>query len=270
MTAIAAYATGGMAIVRRDVWLFVSYRTRLLSQLLAIFFSITLFHYISRLVSVGQFRTSHDYFGFAIVGMAIIEVVNASLAGLPPKVRQELVGGTFERMVLSPAGAVAATVGMLIFPLVFALIAGTATLSLAALLYGMPIHYATAPLAVPVAVLASLAFAPFALLVTAAVLAIKQAGSLTGFLVTGLSLIGGFFFPVSLFPGWIRWLSEVQPFTPALDLLRHLLIATPLAEPEWVSILKLAGFAGVLIPVGILALILSLRFIQRRGTVIEY
>jgi ABC-2 type transport system permease protein len=270
MTALAGYGSSSMAIVRRDIWLFLSYRTRLYSQALALLFSITLFHYLSRLVSVGQFKSSHDYFGFAIVGIAIIEVVNASLAGLPPKLRQELVGGTFERMVLSPAGAVSATAAMLIFPLAFALLTGCFTLCLAVLLFGLHLHAATAPIALPVAMLAAVAFAPFALVIGALVLAVKQAGTLSGFVVTGLSLIGGFFFPVSLLPWWIRWVSDVQPFTPALDLLRHLLIGTPLLEAEWVSVLKLAGFAVVLLPVGILALTAALRFVQRRGTVIEY
>jgi ABC-2 type transport system permease protein len=270
MTALAPYRAGGLAMVKRDFWVFTSYRFRPLTQLFGIFFSVTLFHYISRLVSVGQFKSPDEYFGFAIVGLAIIEVVNASLAGLPPKVRQELVAGTFERMVLSPAGAVAATAAMLIFPLAFAIVMGSITLGLAGLLYGLPLHFATVPLAIPVAVLASFAFAPFAIVVAALVLAVKQAGAAATYLVTGLSLLGGVFFPLSLLPSWIRWVSDVQPLTPALNLLRHFLIATPLVESEWLSILKLVGFGTVLLPLALLALNAALRFVQRRGTVIEY
>ena len=40
-------------------------------------------------------------------------------------------------------------------------------------------------------------------------------------------------------PAWTRWLSEVQPFTPAVDLLRNLLVHTPLRDGVLVDLLKL-------------------------------
>lgn len=270
MSAIAAYGGAGAAIVRRDALLFMSYRFRLVSQLATVFFSISLFYYLSRLVHVSTFASPDQYFGFAVVGIAILEVIGASLAGLPPALRQELVAGTFERLVLSPAGAVTTTVAMLAFPMLVALLSGTIALAFGVAVFGLPLHWATAPFAIPVAFLAATAFAPFAIVIGGAVLAVKQAGRVSGFVVTGLSLIGGFFFPVNLLPAWIRWMSEVQPFTPSLNLLRHLLIGTPLLEAEWLSLVKLVGFAAVLLPVAVWVLSISVRWSQRRGTVIEY
>jgi ABC-2 type transport system permease protein len=219
---------------------------------------------------VSSFSSSDQYFGFAVVGIAILEMIGASLSGLPPALRQELVAGTFERLVLSPAGAVTSTVAMLVFPMLMALLFGAIALAFGVVVFGLPLRWATAPLAIPVAVVAAAAFAPFAIVIGGAVLAVKQAGRVSGFVVTGLSLIGGFFFPVSLLPSWIRWMSEVQPFTPTLNLLRHLLIGTPLVEAEWLSLAKLVGFASVFLPVAVWCLTLSMRWAQRRGTVIEY
>lgn len=270
MTAAAGYMGAGMAIVRRDALLFLSYRFRVLSQLATVFFSISMFYYLSRLVHVSTFSSSDQYFGFAVVGIAILEMIGASLSGLPPALRQELVAGTFERLVLSPAGAVTSTVAMLAFPMLVALLSGTVALTFGIVVFGLPLHWATAPLAIPVALLAATAFAPFAIVIGGAVLAVKQAGRVSGFVVTGLSLIGGFFFPVSLLPPWIRWMSQVQPFTPSLNLLRHFLIGTPLVEAEWISLVKLAGFAAVLMPVAVWVLSVAVRWAQRRGTVIEY
>ncbi|HLX20725.1 MAG TPA: ABC transporter permease [Gaiellaceae bacterium] len=270
MSILADYTAAGMAIVRRDALLFVSYRFRVLSQLATVFFSISLFYYLSRMVHVSSFSSSNEYFGYAVVGIAILDVIGASLAGLPPALRQELVAGTFERLVLSPAGAVASTVAMLAFPMLVALVSGTVALTFGIVAFGLPLHWSTVPFAVPVAVLAAVAFAPFAIVIGGAVLAIKQAGRVSGFIVSGLSLIGGFFFPVALLPWWIRWMSQVQPFTPSLNLLRHFLIGTPLVEAEWISVLKLAGFAGVLMPFAVWFLSVSVRWAQRRGTIIEY
>lgn len=270
MNAVADYTAAGMAIVRRDAQLFFSYRFRVLSQLLTVFFSISLFYYLSRMVHVTTFSSSDEYFGYAVVGIAILEIIGASLSGLPPALRQELVAGTFERLILSPAGAVTSTVAMLAFPMLVALLSGVIALTFGIVVFGLPLHWSTAPLALPVALLAATAFAPFALVIGGAVLAVKQAGRASGFVVTGLSLVGGFFFPVALLPWWVRWLSQVQPFTPSLNLLRHFLIGTPLVEAEWVSVVKLVGFAVVLMPAAVWFLSVSVRWAQRRGTVIEY
>ncbi len=62
----------------------------------------------------------------------------------------------------------------------------------------------------------------------------------------------------------------MQPFTPATDLLRHLIVDTPLAHPAGVELLKLVGFIAVLLPAGLLLLRASIRYGQRTGTVAEY
>ena len=63
--------------------------------------------------------------------------------------------------------------------------------------------------------------------------------------MAGITLIAGFYFPVSLLPGWIQWASDVQPFTPAVDLLRHLLIGIDLEGSAWLAVARLAGFAAI-------------------------
>jgi ABC-2 type transport system permease protein len=270
MTAVRAYGAATIGILQRDWRLFISYRTRFLSQLLSGFFSLVLFYYVSRIAGGRVFSRPDDYFAFAVVGLVVMGVLVSTLSTLPMALRQELVAGTLERLVVSPFGAVAAIASMAWFPIAFAFVNGVLTLTFAAVIFGMPIEWSTAPLAIPVGALGALAFAPFALLVAGAVIVVKQAGMGAGFLVTGISLVGGFFFPVALLPGWIEWLSKVQPFTPALDLLRHLLVGSPLASSPWLAVAKLAGFAAVLLPISLVFLRLSIRAAQRRGTIIEY
>jgi ABC-type multidrug transport system permease subunit len=193
----------------------------------------------------------------------------STLSLLPGRIRQELVAGTFERLLLSPFGPVAAMGSMMIFPFVLAIVNGAITISFAALVFDMPIK-ATAPLAIPAAALGAFAFAPFALLAAAVVVVAKQAQSGVGFLITGISLIGGFFFPVTLLPDWIEWTSNVQPFTPALELLRFLLAGTPIDGSVSMAILKMALFGGVLLVPATWALAAAIRLGQRRGTIMEY
>jgi ABC-2 type transport system permease protein len=270
MSLLRWYAAAAAGMVKRDATIFLSYRARFVTTVVSGLFSLALFYYISRLVSVAAFESPDDYFAFAVVGLIVLEVLAATLTLLPTSVRQELVAGTFERLVVSPCGAVAAITAMTVFPFMLALAHGTLTLGLAALVFGMPVAWSTAPLAIPVAFLGALAFAPFAILLAGTVLVFKQAGLGAGFFVTGISLVAGFFFPVALLPAWLEWLSDVQPFTPALDLLRHLLVGTELETSPWTAVVRLTVFAAVLLPLALAALNSSLHFAQRRGTVIEY
>lgn len=259
-----------IGVVRRDALLFWSYRTRAVSQTMAVFFSLTVFYYVSKLVNVQEFPSAHAYFSFVAVGILTLAVLTATLTALPLAVRQELIAGTFERFVVSPTGAAAGVAAMLVFPLASALVICTVQVLLAAAVFPLDVHWSTAPLAFPVALLGALSFAPFALLMAAAVITAKQVTGAVPFVTTALAFLGGFLFPVRLLPGWIEWMSEVQPFTPALELLRHLLVDYPLTEPAWESVGKIAAFAAVLLPVSALVLSRAIAVCRRRGTLIEY
>jgi ABC-2 type transport system permease protein len=270
LSAIAANAAGAVGLFRRDLSVFSSYRGRILMRFATGFVSIALFYYISRLVSVSHFKSADAYFAFAVIGIAIMGVVGSTLSALPMRLGTELVAGTFERVVLSPFGAVAAIASMMIFPTLLELLTAASSIAFAAVVFGMDLHWATVPLALPAAGLAALAFVPFALLVCAAMMIFKQAASLSGFITTGLSFVGGFLFPVALLPGWIQWASKVQPFTPAVELLRHLLVGTPMTDSATTAVTKLVLFAVVLFPIGTWALRAALRYAQKKGTVTEY
>jgi ABC-type multidrug transport system permease subunit len=257
------------AIVRRDASLFASYRLRFAAQALAALFSVSLFFYVSKLVRVEPFPTPGAYFGYVIVGLVVLELLTALLATTPAAVRQELVAGTFERMVVSPLGPALGVLAMTLFPAVLALSVGLLTITLG-VAFGLDLTWPDAALAPPAAALITLAFLPLALVVAAAVLVAKQAGSAATFLVTGLSLTSGAFFPVGLLPGWVSWVSQIQPLTPALDLMRGLLIDGPVRDGEWTAALKLGGFATVMLPLSLLVLATVVELGRRRGTLTEY
>jgi ABC-2 type transport system permease protein len=256
-------------IVRRDATLYLSYKAQAFTQVLGLLFNLTLFYYISQLLTAESVDSPGGYFAFVVVGLVIVQVLTTSLGITPAQVRQELVSGTIERFLVSAHGPASGIVGMMLFPLANAFATGAVMLILAATVFGLPLA-PTAPLAIPVAMLGAVAFMPFALLLVAAVVSFKQAASGTQFIVSGVAIVGGLYFPVTLLPDSLEWLSEVQPFTPAVDLLRHLLVGTPLTDTVAIELLKLVAFAAVLLPGGLFALRASLRHGQRAGTIAEY
>jgi ABC-type multidrug transport system permease subunit len=85
-----------------------------------------------------------------------------------------------------------------------------------------------------------------------------------------LGLLGGIYFPIRLFPAWIHWASDVQPLTPAVDLLRHELVGSASLQAPWIELLKLTGFAVVLMPIAAAVLWQAVKISRRRGTLMEY
>ncbi len=258
-----------LAVLRRDLSVYLSYRTRIVSQALTSIFSLTLFYYVSRLVHVSGFKSPGAYFGFVVVGISMVSVMYSCFS-IPDLVRQELVAGTFDRLLLSPFGAVRSVMAMTLFPLLLSFVLAALTLALGYVLFGLQLHWSTVPLSVPVMALALLAFLPFGLLFAALTVLIKQGNVGTSWLIALLSIIGGLYFPVSLLPHWVQTAAELQPFTAATGVLRHLLVGGPAIESPGLQLAKLALFASVLVPLSVLALAGAIRVGQRRGTIIEY
>ena len=132
------------AIVRRDFAIFISYRGRLVEQVLASVGMILIFNFTAKLVNVPQFKTHGDYFAFVVVGIVSLQVLTSTLTTPPGAVRQELVAGTFERLVVSPFGPVLSTISMMVFPVLLTIVMSTFTILLAAIAFGMPITWPTA------------------------------------------------------------------------------------------------------------------------------
>jgi ABC-2 type transport system permease protein len=256
------------AIFRRDLHIFLSYRAQAVSQIFSALFSLALFYYISRLLRVETFGSPDSYFAFVVIGLIILSVTQSTLV-LSGTLRSELVAGTFERMLLSPFGPVRSALSMVVFPMALALFMAFWTVVFATSIFGLDLQWSTAALAIPVGVISALSFSAIALMIAAAVVVFKQAPG-ANVLIALISLVAGFYFPVSLLPDWIQWVSEVQPFTPSVELLRNVLVGLPLADPVWTYALKLVGFVAILLPLSTLLLARGIAVGQRRGTIIEY
>jgi ABC-2 type transport system permease protein len=147
----------------------------------------------------------------------------------------------------------------------------TVTILFSAVIFGMHIAWPGILLAAPAGLLGAIAFMPLGLLVVAAMLVIKQTLSAVALVITALSIFAGAYFPIRLLPHWIQWASDVQPLTPALELIRALAIAAPSqGTSAWASAAKLVGFTAVLLPLSLWCLQRAMSCSRSRGTITEY
>lgn len=262
------YLDAAGATVRRDLTIFLSYRMRVVSQVATMLLTMTMFYYVSKLVRPGVVGPQGAYFAYVVVGIVALATLTAALS-TAQLVRMELFSGTFERPIVSSIGPVGGAVTLVVFPVLYSLALSGLMLVVAAVVFDFPVQLAGIPAALGVSALAAVSFGAIGLILVAGLLAFKSAMA-ASWVIAGLSIVGGVYFPMTLFPVWVRWLTEVQPFTPAVDLIRHALLGTTLAHPLWQELAKLAGFTVLLVPLAMLALRLAVRHSRRRGTLLEY
>jgi ABC-2 type transport system permease protein len=268
MALTGQYLGAVWATVRRDAAIFVSYRLRIISQVAGMLLSMATFYYVAKLIRPGAVGPRDQYFAFAMLGILVTSILTSALT-TAQIVRMELMAGNFERVLVSPMGPIWGVVAIAAFPVGYAIVFASAMLGIASAVFGIPLHVGGLLPGLGVALLGAASLAAIGLLFVAGLLAFKSAMGAT-WVIAGLSLLGGAYFPVRLFPAWIAWASEVQPFTPTVGLLRHLLVGTPTREAVWLELLKLAGFTAVLIPVALVTLAAAVRVSRRRGTILEY
>jgi len=265
---MSAQVAAAGAIFRRDLRLFTSGRAGIAGQAASLVVTLALFHFLSRLLRVSRFDSADAYFAYVVVGLVILAVIY-SMVSLTETLRAELLSGSFERMVLSAFGPVLGTMSMCLFPMVRAMLIAVLAVAVAVAFFGLDLDWPAALLALPAGALAAVAFSGIALAVASLVVAFKQAPGMS-LVVAGIALVSGLYFPTDLLPSWLRWLSEVQPFTPAVELMRHLLVGLPVPDPAWVYVLKLGAFAVVLIPAAAWMMSRAVGYGYRRGTILEY
>lgn len=58
-----------------------------------------------------------------------------------------------------------------------------------------------------------------------------------------LPLLSSAFVPLDAMPGWFRPIAEYQPFTPAIETLRGLLLGSGIGHNGWLAVARCLGLA---------------------------
>ena len=246
-----------------------SYRLAFLSDIVFGAVSLIIYYYISRTfqdVGTASLKGAPSYFAFAAVGVSIAIVIQGTSVGVATRVRTEQLTGTLEALLVQPVKVVELAFGLAGYQLLFSLFRSGLYLSIAGLLGA---DYSDADWAgVAVTLLATaVALISLGIAVGALVFVVKRAEAFTGLVVFSLVLVGGAYFPLSVFPGWLEAIASVTPTRFAFEGVRSALFQ----GGEWAgSALTLALLSTASLPLAVIFFGRGLRFAQRRGTLNQY
>jgi ABC-2 type transport system permease protein len=264
------------AFFRRDFLIASSYKTAFAADTVGIVFKVITFYYIGAAVggsvtpSLGSF--SHNYFAFLLIGVALVDFVHTSLDTFASSIRESQLSGTLEVVLLSPIRLPQMVLYSSLWPYFFTLVRFVTYLTVAAVLFDLPIAIGGIGAALVALVATILCFAPLGIISASLIMLFKR-GAWFQALVSGASfLLGGVAYPVSVLPPALAPISYYLPLTHSVNAIRQALLnGRGLTDPEMASdLLFLVAFAAITIPLALLVFELSVNRTRRLGTLTHY
>jgi ABC-2 type transport system permease protein len=261
------------AFLRRDWAIDISYRAAFAFEFVGMVIIVATFFYLSRVVDNGEFSAdqslSGGYFGFIAIGLAFVQIVQVSFTSFARKLRDEQTTGTLEALIATPTNTSVIILSSAAYDLLRATLEGVILLSLSVAVFGLDLDTTPPSLLIALGALVGCIgfFASLGVAVAAFTVVYKRGVGMLTFVVSGLALLGGVYFPVTVLPGGLEAIANLLPFTWGLDVARAALLGGD------VDSLQLGGlFAAVaaLLPLALVTFNAAIRQAARAGTLGQY
>lgn len=261
------------AFIRRDFLLETSYRLAFFLHLLGIFFSVTMFYFISRLLgsAAAPYLASYgtDYFSFVLIGIAFYAYSNVGLTVFSNNLREAQTTGTLEAVLGTPTGIMLTVFSVSTWSFIFTsldvcvyLLMGTAIAG-----KGFNSNYLSALMTL---VLTITAMSSLGILAGSFILMFKR-GNPVLVIVSNLSgLLSGVYYPVDVLPDWLKSIAGVIPITYSLDAMRKSLLLGASLQAVLRDLIFLALFTLIFLPLGLLLLRYAYNSARQDGSLTHY
>ena len=196
---------------------YASRRTYRLAFLLDLLFGIAnllVYYFISRTLSIGQHSdlgSAPTYFAFALVGIAITNVVGAAATGLAYRIREEQFTGTLEALLVQPITLSELSTGLAGYPFLFSMARAAFYILVGGGLLGVDFSNADWLGFVLMLLCSALAFGSLGIMLGGLILVVKRGEALVGVTMYALGILGGAFFPISALPSWLEPIVSILP-----------------------------------------------------------
>jgi ABC-2 type transport system permease protein len=258
------------AFLRRDLLTMWTYRLGFFSDWANMVIQIFIFSLIGQMVDPGVLPEyggrQVGYVEFVAIGIAMMAFMQVALTRMVTAIRREQMIGTLEVVLASPTAPATFQLGSVAYDILYVpirtiifLLAVAATLDVTLALDRFP-----------VAILVMVVFIPFVWglgeISAAVTLTFRQGAGIVGLFITGMTVFSEGYFPLDVFPAWIRPIAELNPLSVAMNAVRSALLGDVATAELRSAILYLLPFSVISLILGSVAFWLALRRERRNGT----
>lgn len=249
-----------------------SYRLNFVVELGGIFFWLLILFYIGKMIMDKNIpalaNLGGDYFSFALVGVAFAGYFSALRAAFESCLEDEQESGTLEAILTTRTG-ISTLLAIGAIPIFLrSLIRLVAYFCIGVLVFKIDIGNINF-ISVSLVLLFTTACASAIGLASAGyLLALKTPWPLDIILGTGMTLLSGTYFPVTLFPAWAQKISHLLPLTYILNAMRQAIFLGKGIQELRLEITVLGVLALVLVPLSILSFRVCFRKAKMDGSLV--
>ncbi len=201
-----------------------------------------------------------------LIGAVIWSYLGIVFEILTETVAWERWEGTIEYTFMAPLSRPVHLIGMGIFAVLYGVVRATIVFGVIAAFFGLDLPNANFVTAIVLLAIASVSFIGIGMMTAVLPLISPEKGTQLGFIAQGLMLvISGVYYPVSVLPQWMEWLSTISPATYALRGIRSAIIDGVGVGAVWGDIWPLIVIGIVSIPLGLAVFGRGERYAKQHG-----
>jgi ABC-2 type transport system permease protein len=248
-------------IIKRYIWWELAFFVWTLANTLTIVYIPQGFAAAGQKIDVATMTTT------VLIGALVWSYLGMVFELLIEMVQWERWEGTIEYTFMAPLSRSMHLVGTGLFAVVYGIVR-TAILwvVVSTLFFHLHLDNANYGAALVVLAIASVSFIGIGMMTSVLPLISPEKGVQLGFIAQGVLLVvSGVYYPVTVLPDWMRWLSVISPATYALRALRHAILnGTPISD-MWGDIWPLFVIGVIAIPLGLWIFRTGERYAKRHG-----
>jgi ABC-2 type transport system permease protein len=201
-----------------------------------------------------------------LIGAVIWSYLGIIFEILTETVAWERWEGTIEYTFMAPLSRAVHLVGMGLFAVAYGVVRASIVFGVIAAFFGLDMPNANFASALVILAVASVSFIGIGMMTAVLPLISPEKGTQLGFIAQGLMLvISGVYYPVSVLPTWMEWLSRISPATYALRGIRDAILEGAGVGALWSEIWPLIVIGIVSIPLGLWIFQRGERYAKKHG-----
>jgi ABC-2 type transport system permease protein len=214
--------------LKKDFYIDFSYKISFFGQFIGVILTIVSFFFISEIFSgsnsVHLNMYENDYFTFAIIGIAVFDMIVSIMRSLSNSVREAQTLGYVEILFVSRIDPAYFYLTSITYPFIKGLIKFIIYIALLGFMGDSVFKLSSIFLSLFFFSVMIIPFIGFSFISISFILFFKQSDPINFFINTFVSIFSGIVYPVSVLPSFMQNLSIFMPLTTQLNSLRYLLI----------------------------------------------
>lgn len=263
-----------LAFIKRGYLMMTSYPTAMLLRFVSLFLTVASFYFLAQLVGTQNENTlllpyGGNYLAFLLIGVIFQNFVSMSLGAFSREISGEQNMGTLEFLLMSRVRLGFLLLSSGLWELIWNIATSTVMLAAAIAIFGVRLQ-SDIPTTVFIMFLTMTSLAGIGMASAGVILITKQGDPITWAVSMLSGFLSGVYYPVEVFPPFLRNLSFFLPTTHALIALRRAVISNVSWMQLSSELIMLVAFSCITVPAGLLIFTYGFNRARLEGSLSHY